>query len=69
MMTLADKAVSLGATQVHPRLHITAAHGEMKAAFVKSPGGIRFTLVERLREADDDYARSYSGVPTERMIG
>ncbi len=69
MTGLADKAVSLGATQVHPRLHLTAAHGEMKAAFLKSPGGIRFQLVERLREADEAYARSYSGTPTERVIG
>lgn len=67
MTVLADKAVSLGATQVHPRLHLTAAHGEMKAAFLKSPGGILFQLVERLREADADYAKSYKG-PSERII-
>ncbi len=69
MTALADKAVSLGATQVHPRLHLTAAHGEMKAAFLRSPGGIRFQLVERLREADEAYARSYAGTPTETVIG
>ncbi len=68
MQDLADKAVSLGATQVHPRLHLTAAHGEMKAAFLRSPGGILFQLVERLREADADYAKTYSG-PSERVIG
>lgn len=69
MMRLADKAVSLGATQIHPRLHLTAAHGEMKAAFLRSPGGIRFQLVERLREADEAYAQSYTGTPTETVIG
>ena len=69
MMALADKAVSLGATQVHPRLHLTAAHGEMKAAFLRSPGGLRFQLVERLREADEAYAQSYTGTPTETVIG
>ena len=69
MMALADKAVALGASQVHPRLRLAAAHGEMKAAFLKSPGGIRFQLVERLREADVAYARSYSGAPTETVIG
>ena len=68
MMRLADKAVSLGAVQVHPRLHLTAAHGEMRAAFLKSPGGILFQLVERLREADAEYAKSYAG-PSERVIG
>lgn len=68
MMALADKAVSLGATQVHPRLHLAAAHGEMKAAFLRSPGGILFQLVERLREADAEYAKSYKG-PSERVIG
>jgi 4-hydroxyphenylpyruvate dioxygenase-like putative hemolysin len=68
MMALADRAVSLGATEIHPRLHLTAAHGEMKAAFLKSPGGILFQLVERLSEADDDYARTYKG-PSERVIG
>ncbi len=68
MTALADKAVSLGATQVHPRLHLTAAHGEMKAAFLRSPGGILFQLVERLREADADYASTYAG-PSERVIG
>lgn len=69
MMALADKAVSLGATQVHPRLHLTAAHGEMKAAFLKSPGGLRFQLVERLLVADEAYARSYTGTPMETVIG
>lgn len=69
MMSLADRAMSLGATQVHPRLHLSAAHGEMKAAFLKSPGGLRFQLVERLREADADYARGYSGIPAETVIG
>jgi len=68
MMALADKAASLGAVQVHPRLHLIAAHGEMKAAFLKSPGGILFQLVERLREADADYAKAYTG-PSERIIG
>ena len=68
MTVLADRAVALGATQVHPRLHLAAAHGEMKAAFLKSPGGIRFQMVERLREADADYAKSYKG-PSERVIG
>ncbi len=67
MMTLADKAVSLGATELHPRLHLTAAHGEMKAAFLRSPGGILFQLVERLREADGAYLQSYAG-PSERVI-
>ncbi|MSP48643.1 MAG: hypothetical protein EXQ95_04880 [Alphaproteobacteria bacterium] len=69
MKALADRAVALGASEVHPRMHIAAAHGEMKAAFLKSPGGILFQLVERLREADDAYAKSYSGVPMERIIG
>jgi len=69
MMRLADRAVGLGATEIHPRLHLTAAHGEMKAAFLRSPGGILFQLVERLREADEDFARTYGGVPTERIIG
>ncbi len=67
MMTLADRAVALGATEIHPRLHLTAAHGEMRAAFLKSPGGVLFQLVERLREADEDYARTYKG-PSERVI-
>ena len=69
MMAVADKAVALGASQAHPRLHLTAAHGEMKAAFLRSPGGIRFQLVERLRVADEAYARSYTGTPTETVIG
>lgn len=68
MKALADKAVSLGASEIHPRLHLTAAHGEMKAAFLRSPGGILFQLVERLREADAAYAQSYAG-PSERVIG
>lgn len=68
IMTLADRAVSLGATEIHPRLHLTAAHGEMKAAFLRSPGGILFQLVERLREADAAFARDYSGVPSERVL-
>lgn len=68
MAALADKARALGAEEVHPRLHLTAAHGEMKAAFLRSPGGILFQLVERLREADAAYARTYKG-PSERTIG
>lgn len=68
MMTLADTAVSLGASELHPRLHLSAAHGEMKAAFLCSPGGINFQLVERLREADGAYAQRYDG-PAERVIG
>lgn len=68
MKALADRAVSLGASEIHPRLHLTAAHGEMKAAFLRSPGGILFQLVERLREADAAFARSYAG-PSERVIG
>jgi hypothetical protein len=69
MRTLADRAVALGATEIHPRMHIAAAHGEMKAAFLRSPGGILFQLVERLREADADFARIYTGIPIERIIG
>jgi hypothetical protein len=68
MMALADRAVALGASEVHPRLYLTAAHGEMKAAFMRSPGGILFQLVERLREADEAFARDYSGVPSERIL-
>ncbi|MBM3535840.1 MAG: hypothetical protein FJX60_22745 [Alphaproteobacteria bacterium] len=69
MMALADRAVALGAIEIHPRLHLAAAHGEMKAAFLRSPGGILFQLVERLAEADAAYAAAYGGVPTERIIG
>lgn len=69
MTALADRAVALGAAEIHPRMHIAAAHGEMKAAFLRSPGGIRFQFVERLRVADEAYARSYPGTPTERVIG
>lgn len=68
MMGLADRAVSLGATEIHPRMHIAAAHGEMKAAFLRSPGGIVFQLVERLRVADAAYALAYTGVPVETVI-
>jgi catechol 2,3-dioxygenase-like lactoylglutathione lyase family enzyme len=69
MKALADRAVALGATEIHPRMHIAAGHGEMKAAFLRSPGGILFQLVERIRDADADYARDYRGVPAERVIG
>lgn len=68
MMTLADRAVSCGACGRHPRLHLSAAHGEMTAAFLCSPGGINFQLVERLREADRAFAQGYAG-PVERVIG
>ena len=68
MMGLADKAMSLGATEIHPRMHITAAHGEMRAAFLRSPGGILFQLVELLRAADAAYRMAYTGVPVETVI-
>ncbi len=40
----------------------------VEAAFLRSPGGILFQLVERLREADAAFARDYSGVPSERVL-
>jgi len=35
---------------------------------MRSPGGILFQPVERLREADEAFARDYSGVPSERTL-